>query len=152
MRLTTRTGWLVVFSLALLAAPSLLEAQVCRRGKPCGNTCIARNRTCRVGPGTARAASPTTPPPQATASAPEGSTFVASSRGRVYYWIGCSAWRSLSPSNLRYFQTRAEAVAAGYRARAGARGLLVRRSRTYRRHLLLRGLPDPPQLRASSRT
>jgi hypothetical protein len=41
--------------------------------------------------------------------------YVASSRGQVYYWIGCDAWRSLSPRNLRYFRTAAEAEAAGYR-------------------------------------
>ena len=27
--------------------------RICRRGKACGNSCIARNRTCRVGPGCA---------------------------------------------------------------------------------------------------
>jgi endonuclease YncB( thermonuclease family) len=41
--------------------------------------------------------------------------FVASSRGQVYYWIGCDAWRRLSARNLRYFRTPAEAEAAGYR-------------------------------------
>lgn len=29
---------------------------VCKKGKPCGNSCIARNKTCHVGRGTARAA------------------------------------------------------------------------------------------------
>lgn len=38
----------------LVLMPIAAEAQVCVRGKPCGNTCIARNRTCRVGQGTAR--------------------------------------------------------------------------------------------------
>ena len=27
--------------------------RVCKKGKPCGNSCIARNKTCRVGPGCA---------------------------------------------------------------------------------------------------
>lgn len=30
------------------------QAQNCRKGKPCGNSCIAREKVCRVRPGTAR--------------------------------------------------------------------------------------------------
>jgi endonuclease YncB( thermonuclease family) len=41
--------------------------------------------------------------------------FVASSRGQVYYWIGCDGWKRLSRANLRFFRTSAEAEAAGYR-------------------------------------
>jgi hypothetical protein len=48
----------------LLAAPPALRqtpiptpapgcCRVCTRGKACGNTCIARNLTCHVGPGCA---------------------------------------------------------------------------------------------------
>ncbi len=35
------------------ASKSRSCCKVCRKGKPCGNTCIARNKTCRVGPGCA---------------------------------------------------------------------------------------------------
>lgn len=109
-------GWVVLLWAAFATG---LEAQpVCRTGKPCGNTCIARNKTCRVGTGTARAAPsvPTSPAPPTAArpAVPEGSQYVASSRGRVYYWIGCAAWRSLSPANLRYFPSREAAETAGY--------------------------------------
>jgi micrococcal nuclease len=45
---------------------------------------------------------------------PDGAAYVASSRGRVFYWVGCTAWTSLSPANLRFFPTRAAALAAGY--------------------------------------
>lgn len=116
IRVTTLACALLLF--AILAAG--LEAQpVCRRGKPCGNTCIALNRTCRVGTGTARAApsaptSPAQPSPAAQPGVPEGAQYVASSRGRVYYWVGCSAWRSLSTANLRFFPSREEVEAAGY--------------------------------------
>lgn len=62
-------------------------------------------------------------PRRAAASEPaiQEGEFVASSRGQVYYWVGCDAWRPLAPANRRYFRTRAEAEAAGYRA-SGARG------------------------------
>jgi endonuclease YncB( thermonuclease family) len=45
----------------------------------------------------------------------EEARFVASSRGVVYYAIGCDAARRLSPRNLRFFRTAAGAEAAGYR-------------------------------------
>jgi competence protein ComEC len=55
---------------------------------------------------------------------PEGSVFVASVRGRVYYWVECSSWRSLNEDNLVFFETRADATQAGYRpsTRAGCAG------------------------------
>lgn len=113
-----RFAWFAVFAVGLLFVPGLADAQVCNRGKPCGNTCIARDRTCRVGPGTARAGSPSSaparPPTPTVAAVPAGAQFVASSRGRVYYWTGCSQWRSLSAANLRWFSSRAEVEAAGY--------------------------------------
>ena len=66
--------------LALLAALALssasarhAEAQRCSKGKPCGNTCIARDKICRVGQGTAvwaPGAEPGTPAPETRADAP----------------------------------------------------------------------------------
>ncbi len=117
---TPASSWALVSGLALimLAAPTVSEAQVCTRGKPCGNSCIARDRVCRAGPGTARQGGSNPAPVPAAApsvTVPEGATFVASSRGQVYYWVGCSAWRQLAQTNLRFFRTRAEAEAAGYR-------------------------------------
>jgi micrococcal nuclease len=57
----------------------------------------------------------------AAAQRAESFDYVASSRGQVYYWVGCDAWRSLSPANLRYFATAAEARSEGYRP-SGSRG------------------------------
>lgn len=47
---------------------------------------------------------------------PDGTRYVASWEGRTYYWIGCSAWRSLKPADLRFFKDREAAIAAGLRA------------------------------------
>jgi micrococcal nuclease len=44
----------------------------------------------------------------------EEAQFAASSRGQVYYWIGCDNWRRLSRSNLLFFRTAADAEEAGY--------------------------------------
>jgi len=47
----------IVLIVSLLLASTTADAQrVCKRGIPCGNTCIAANRTCRVGPGKAAGA------------------------------------------------------------------------------------------------
>ena len=40
--------------IAVLITTATAEAQNCKKGKPCGNTCIARSKTCHVGEGTAR--------------------------------------------------------------------------------------------------
>ena len=45
---------------------------------------------------------------------PNGAMFVASSRGKKYYPIWCSAAKSLSPANKIYFNTEDEATAKGY--------------------------------------
>lgn len=56
--------------------------------------------------------------PPSTAGAqtqvPADAAFVASSQGRVYYWVGCSAWTGLKKSNLRFFKTKQAAENAGY--------------------------------------
>lgn len=40
--------------------------------------------------------------------------YVASSRGKKYYPVDCSAAKSLSPNNLIYFNSQQEAESAGY--------------------------------------
>ncbi len=112
--------------LACLAAASPADAQKrCKKGIPCGNSCIAAGKTCRVGPGTTTAGPAATKAVvSADVSAPTSAAqgeYVASSRGRVYYWVGCSAWKTLSKANLRWFRTAKEAETAGYTPSA-ARG------------------------------
>lgn len=60
-------GWLTPLGFALLTSfapattacddsttgPSGSCCRICREGKPCGDTCIARENECRVGPGCA---------------------------------------------------------------------------------------------------
>lgn len=45
----------------------------------------------------------------------EEAQFVASSRGQVYYWVGCDSWKRLSRSNLLFFRSVVDAEEAGYR-------------------------------------
>ena len=106
----------VLLVLALLTwLPSDAAAQKnCVKGKPCGNTCISRDKTCRVGSGPAPS-SASTPAATSAPDAPARARFVASSRGQVYYLLACSAAQRLSPANRIYFETEEEAVGVGYR-------------------------------------
>jgi hypothetical protein len=52
---------IVSFLSFLLIGVSADAQRVCKRGIPCGNTCIAVNRTCRVGPAKADTSAPRTP-------------------------------------------------------------------------------------------
>jgi hypothetical protein len=40
-------------SQSFMPTPAQGCCKVCSKGKPCGDTCIARNKTCHVGPGCA---------------------------------------------------------------------------------------------------
>lgn len=116
---------IVLFSIATLAAFSTVaDAQKrCVKGKPCGNTCIAASKTCRVGtPSYTPPPSPTTTTATVARAEPGDSVpWVASSRGQVYYKRGCSNANRLVPENRIYFRTEEEAQRRGYR-RSTSRG------------------------------
>ena len=102
-------------ALTLVANPALAQKN-CVKGKPCGNSCIAKNKTCRITTAKTKSATKSTARPSTSRSAavPTEMNYVASSRGRVYYPTSCAAWRSLSKNNLRFFETAEDAVSAGY--------------------------------------
>ncbi len=114
-------GTLVSF-LILLSAPALAQKK-CVKGIPCGNTCIAANKTCRVGTPSSTPTTTQTQQQRPSTSVPsvEEAPWVASSRGQVYYRRGCSGGNKLSPANLIYFKTEEQAQKAGYR-RSTSRG------------------------------
>lgn len=71
----------ILWLLVILAFPAEGRAQNCRKGKPCGNTCIARDKVCHVGAGTARwapGADSTTTEPPVTAKGIVGPTSACS--------------------------------------------------------------------------
>jgi hypothetical protein len=134
--------WLVIGLVALITATAApVEAQKnCRKGIPCGNTCISASKVCRIGSATARSAGEQpTPPPARPSAAPASLAPTpqtpAPSRPEVesptstaadYPWIGsfadgiyfradCSAALDLAPTNRRYFASEAVAEGAGYR-------------------------------------
>lgn len=103
----------LLLALALAAAATApVDAQKnCTKGIPCGNTCIAANKVCRVGGGTATG---TVAPRPLTAPAAVGSV-VGSKADKVYFLEGCSAALDLAASNRRRFADAEDAERAGYR-------------------------------------
>jgi len=100
---------------ALITLPASADAQKrCVKGKPCGNTCIAANKTCRIGSTPSR-------PLLTRLQLSDTLQWVASSQGQVYYRRGCSTANALSPKNRIYFRTEKEAQKAGYK-RSKSRG------------------------------
>ena len=112
-----------LLGLSLLIAGSGEGQKNCRKGFPCGNTCIAANKVCHVGtPSTPPTTSPAPASSDSAAVVPkDAAAWVASSRGHTYYRRGCGTANRLSPANLIYFRTEEEAQQAGYR-RSTSRG------------------------------
>lgn len=121
MKVLRSTPWLLLAIVAVLSLTSApLHAQKkCVKGKPCGNTCIAQNKTCHIDTPTpsSKAVKPTTAPAPlpAAASASESSfKWVASSKGRTYYLNvkACRGGQELV--NKTYFNDEKAAEEAGY--------------------------------------
>jgi hypothetical protein len=114
----------LVLLISLVAFPYVAAAQKqCVKGKPCGHTCIAVAKTCHVDRPTYAPPSDTASAPTSTAPAEPGAdmSWVASSRGEVYYRRGCATAIRLVPENRVYFRSEEDAKRAGYR-RSGSPG------------------------------
>lgn len=113
-------GFVAIVAALFLAPPAEAQKQ-CRKGIPCGNTCIAATKTCRVGSGEATPATTASPRAETAVPTPAPDTvsvpapWIASSRGSTYYRNGCTGARRLSPANRIFFATEEEAQRAGYR-------------------------------------
>jgi hypothetical protein len=121
MRRVTR--YLVVSFVVVLAIP--LQAQPnCKTGKPCGNSCISRDKTCRIGTSTpAPSAAPAgqAAPLASAFSAPVrdvNSPWVAFRDGSIYYRnvMGCEAARVPVKADRVYFKSEEDARRAGLTA------------------------------------
>jgi len=116
----------VLVLLALLVPAALAAQKQCKKGIPCGGSCISATKTCRIG----AAAAAKTPVPNATAaqttrpvagppatgvasSGASNGAWVASSRGHTYYRAGCAGGNKLAVANRVYFKSEADAKAAG---------------------------------------
>ena len=107
-----------LLGLSLLALTSAEGQKNCRKGIPCGNTCIAANKVCHIGTPSTQ---PTVPHDSITVPQKDSMAWVASPRGHTYYRRGCTTANRLSRTILIYFRTEEEAQRAGYR-RSASRG------------------------------
>jgi hypothetical protein len=105
-----------------LAAP-LLAQKNCTKGKPCGRTCIARDKICRIG---------SSPPVPAATAAPSSSEaaaqevplggsrdsvaweWVASTASKYFYRNTRSCAAPVAQVARIYFRTEESAVGAGF--------------------------------------
>lgn len=121
-----------------------IAAPNCRKGIPCGNSCIAANRTChrdsapipparttpQVAPTPAATPAPAVAPSAASApppvvpvpaplprQSPTGgiTLWIASEADRIYFAPDCPAAADIAPANRRYFPDEETAEAAGFR-------------------------------------
>lgn len=119
----------VLSSIAVSGQPS------CKKGKPCGNTCIAQNRTCRIQP----TPKPTTPArdtaaaktardtvssarPLAASGTPSEDTSTLAKTGQTKVWANtksrvyhCPGSRYYGTTSAGEWMTEAAALKANYR-------------------------------------
>lgn len=124
---------LALACLALLPVAASAQRQ-CKKGIPCGGTCISATKTCHVGSPTADSAKtrpqPISPADQAALvrrltgdtsanTSLDFGPFVGSVDGNVYYSTGCTTAWKLTPEERVYFKSEEDAIAHGYhRSRA----------------------------------
>jgi hypothetical protein len=115
-------GFHLLMAMLTLCMAAPVSAQNCKKGKPCGHTCIARDKICRIGP--APASPPVETPhdnPALLTVAPGDSvptnnaSWVASPRGHTYYRNANSCRGAKELKNRIYFRSEEAAIAAGYR-------------------------------------
>jgi hypothetical protein len=114
-----------VLLLVGLSWPVWVHAQKnCKKGIPCGNTCIAANKVCRIG-----AISPAPAPLIDARATPEASVaslavkdlnapWVAFKDGSIYYRnvMGCEVARVPVRAERFYFKSEEDAKRAGFNA------------------------------------
>lgn len=105
------------FLLCAIHALPLGAQPQCKKGKPCGNSCIAANKTCHIGTAAPQAKSIDSAARLLTipAKVTGDSAWVASFADGVYFLASCPAAQDLAPANRRYFKTEESAKVTGYR-------------------------------------
>ncbi len=110
--------------IALLAAPADAQRR-CTKGIPCGNSCIAANKVCRIGTSPAPREQPAPREPATSTQALIGQSatardsvsfdWIGSVDGSIYYRSTCVMATKLWPQERVYFRIESDAAARGYR-------------------------------------
>lgn len=107
-----RTALFLAAIAALAAAPAAAQKN-CKKGIPCGNTCISADKVCRIGGSSSSGT--VAPRPLAAPATSAAGPFVGSKADKVYFVEGCTAALDLASANRRRFTSAEEAERAGYR-------------------------------------
>lgn len=116
-------GFTAALVFACILWPLSIEAQPnCKKGKPCGNSCISQDKVCRIG----TAPAPTSAPLVDAKAAPLASVavkdlnapWVAFKDGSIYYRnvMGCEVARVQVKAERVYFKSEEDAKRAGLAA------------------------------------
>ena len=144
---------LAVTLVITLAQPADAQPN-CRKGKPCGNSCIAQNRTCRVGgassgSSTAEGSEPNAPSRAAPLYTPSDADrrqrtersdtlmpWVAAMSPSVYFASACSGAATISADRRLFFRTEENLQRIGYkRASAKLEGCTLEQLQEHERRL-----------------
>jgi len=101
--------------IASLVACESVTAQVCKKGKPCGNTCIAQDKVCHVGAGTARAAGS----PPAAVPVPDSVQWIGWREAKLYFRARCIPASTVPLTERVYFKAEQEAKDSGFKRSKG---------------------------------
>jgi hypothetical protein len=116
------TRFVLTFAAVFICGSAAQAQKRCTKGIPCGNTCIAANKTCHVGQGTATREAP--PPARVslrdtTVATPDSTLpWIAGRNGTTFYLNSAtcparSVILSLGRENVVYFKTESDAKKYG---------------------------------------
>lgn len=105
---------LLLLSLLVCATTPLVAQKNCKKGKPCGNTCIARDKVCHKDTPGSPAPTNAPPPVPLSTGAEASAPWVASPQGHTYYKNTSSCRGGQQLKSKIYFRDEKAAEAAGY--------------------------------------
>jgi hypothetical protein len=109
--------WLALPILAFLclAASPVAAQRNCVKGKPCGNTCIARDKVCRVGT-SSPAARPLVSP---TPALPDSVQWIGWREAKLYFRARCTLATAVPLNERVLFRSEAQAKDSGFKRSMG---------------------------------
>lgn len=107
--------WILILAIAALLPAELTAQPNCKKGIPCGNSCIAANKTCRIG--TRPAPAPGTAQPllgaAAAAPIPDSVRYVGWKEAGLYFKRTCAVVTTIPVGQRLYFRDEKSSKAAG---------------------------------------
>jgi hypothetical protein len=114
--MNSRPARTLLVALVLGVLGQRAEAQRnCVKGKPCGNSCIARDKVCHMGSG----AAPAPRPLIRAAPLPDSVRWIGWREAKLYFRAACIPASTVPLSERVYFRTEAQAKDSGFKRSKG---------------------------------